>query len=58
LPQGCAFAPRCSRVTAFCETSPPSLLPQKDGRKLACAHPIKPAAAGRAERRIPEDLLQ
>ncbi|TIM42026.1 MAG: ABC transporter ATP-binding protein, partial [Mesorhizobium sp.] len=24
LPQGCAFAPRCSRTTAFCETSPPS----------------------------------
>ncbi|MET3577324.1 peptide/nickel transport system ATP-binding protein [Mesorhizobium robiniae] len=58
LPQGCAFAPRCSRVTAFCETSPPSLLPQKDGRKLACAHPIGPAAVGKADRRVPEDLLQ
>lgn len=58
LPKGCAFAPRCARTTAFCETSPPFLLPQKDGRKLACAHPIEPVAAGRAERRVPEDFLQ
>lgn len=40
LPQGCAFSPRCSRVTGFCRDKLPVLKPQADGRQLACYHPV------------------
>ena len=40
---GCAFAPRCTRARDFCQQEVPSLLPQTDGRKLACAFPISHA---------------
>jgi peptide/nickel transport system ATP-binding protein len=40
LPTGCAFAPRCNRAQAFCATQRPDLLPQPDGRHLACAYPV------------------
>ncbi|WP_353474683.1 ABC transporter ATP-binding protein [Salipiger sp. H15] len=40
LPAGCAFAPRCTRAQAFCQGERPALLPQTDGRQLACAYPV------------------
>lgn len=43
LPSGCAFAPRCARAHDFCAQHRPALLPQPDGRQLACAYP-QPAA--------------
>jgi peptide/nickel transport system ATP-binding protein len=58
LPGGCAFAPRCARATTFCKTELPPLLPEGDGRRLACAHPIQPARSHGAESRVPEDLMQ
>ncbi|EEX12335.1 oligopeptide transport ATP-binding protein OppD [Citreicella sp. SE45] len=45
LPAGCAFAPRCARAQAFCRTERPELLPQTDGRLLACAYPVPTAPA-------------
>ena len=45
LPAGCAFAPRCARAQAFCRTERPELLPQTDGRLLACAYPVPAAPA-------------
>jgi oligopeptide/dipeptide ABC transporter ATP-binding protein len=38
LPPGCAFAPRCSRVTEACSQSVPSL--SGDHRQVACINPI------------------
>ncbi|WP_343316071.1 ABC transporter ATP-binding protein [Brucella sp. BE17] len=35
LPQGCAFAPRCSQVSPRCETHSPQLL-QNGAQKVAC----------------------
>jgi peptide/nickel transport system ATP-binding protein len=58
LPQGCSFSPRCPRSTSFCEAHLPSLLLQEDDRKLACAFPIEPAAAGAASKRVPAGLMQ
>jgi len=40
LPDGCPFSPRCARVQSFCTTQRPDLLPQPDGRQLACAYPV------------------
>ncbi|WP_226782898.1 ABC transporter ATP-binding protein [Oceaniglobus trochenteri] len=40
LPPGCAFAPRCNRARAFCSQHRPELLPQPEGRQLACAFPV------------------
>ncbi|MDX2483206.1 MAG: ABC transporter ATP-binding protein [Pseudodonghicola sp.] len=55
MPDGCAFAPRCTKASAFCTDTRPNLKPQTDGRDLACFHPVaqaeKPAAE--ADRRIP-----
>jgi peptide/nickel transport system ATP-binding protein len=42
-PAGCAFAPRCTRAQAFCASHRPDLLPQPDGRRLACAYPVPDA---------------
>ena len=33
---GCAFHPRCSQKTGGCETSVPTLVPDTDGRAVAC----------------------
>ena len=38
LPPGCAFAPRCARVTEACSWSVPSL--SGDDRQVACFNPI------------------
>jgi len=40
LPMGCAFSPRCPRARDFCHVDRPVLLPQHDGRALACAYPL------------------
>jgi peptide/nickel transport system permease protein len=36
LPPGCAFAPRCSRREAFCETTVPPLFEPRPGRRTRC----------------------
>jgi peptide/nickel transport system ATP-binding protein len=36
LPNGCAFAPRCSQVSEACRSAPPALRRIGDGRRLAC----------------------
>ena len=36
LPQGCAFAPRCSRVMDICRTEQPALQGAGEGRRVAC----------------------
>jgi len=41
LPQGCAFAPRCSFVIPACRTDVPELVGFSDGRTVRC---IRPAA--------------
>lgn len=44
LPQGCAFAPRCSEVTDACLISPLTLRSAETGRRLACVlDPHEPA---------------
>ncbi|RJG40379.1 ABC transporter ATP-binding protein [Mesorhizobium sp. DCY119] len=63
LPAGCAFSPRCSRVLQSCHTELPPLVPQEDGRLLACARPVSPvpvihAAKPRTPARIVESALQ
>lgn len=40
MPTGCAFAPRCAKASAFCNSARPPLKPQKDGRQLACCYPV------------------
>jgi peptide/nickel transport system ATP-binding protein len=45
LPPGCSFAPRCARAHHFCRDQRPDLLPQEDGRLLACAYPVPERAA-------------
>jgi peptide/nickel transport system ATP-binding protein len=37
---GCAFAPRCPNASPLCRDMAPKLLPQEDGRRLACFHPV------------------
>jgi oligopeptide/dipeptide ABC transporter ATP-binding protein len=39
-PPGCAFAPRCPRVTTDCRTRPPELAEWTDGRQVACIRPL------------------
>lgn len=39
-PPGCAFAPRCQRVTARCHSQLPSLLDRQAGSAVACFHPF------------------
>jgi len=36
MPPGCAFAPRCPRAAAVCQTAPPPLAPLGEGRDAAC----------------------
>jgi peptide/nickel transport system ATP-binding protein len=39
LPPGCAFAPRCSAVTAACQAAPPIV--RQGPRSFRCHHPIR-----------------
>ena len=41
MPAGCAFAPRCPRATAICETVPAMTNPRPDARlhQVRCFHP-------------------
>ncbi|OYU49725.1 MAG: methionine ABC transporter ATP-binding protein [Rhizobiales bacterium PAR1] len=43
LPQGCAFAPRCTRADAACAVAPPITMNQ--GRAYRCFHPAAQAGA-------------
>lgn len=38
-PKGCAFGPRCPRVSECCKSSLPSLTPDGSGHQVACFHP-------------------
>ncbi|MDS9469382.1 ABC transporter ATP-binding protein [Paracoccus sp. MBLB3053] len=40
LPQGCAFAPRCTRSSDICHAYPPDLKAQRNGGRVACFHPV------------------
>jgi peptide/nickel transport system ATP-binding protein len=42
LPPGCAFAPRCGRADAVCDTAP-AMVPFADGRAARCWHPYAAA---------------
>ena len=53
LPQGCAFAPRCVRATAFCTAYAPDLKPQPEGGQVACFHPDPAAARARKPQAVP-----
>jgi len=39
LPPGCAFAPRCERVTDACRAAVPPLFLMDNGSRAACIHP-------------------
>jgi peptide/nickel transport system ATP-binding protein len=43
LPPGCAFAPRCSRATTACQSEPPDLIDDGQGRAVACFNATIPA---------------
>lgn len=43
LPQGCAFAPRCARAMALCNSEKPRLLRQSEGGELSCFYPVPQA---------------
>jgi peptide/nickel transport system ATP-binding protein len=47
MPSGCAFSPRCTHARDFCHIDRPNLLPQSDGRALACAYPLPEANVDR-----------
>ena len=51
MPVGCAFAPRCNKVSEFCNSYRPDLKPQQDERQLACFHPVLPPNLGAASNR-------
>lgn len=40
LPPGCAFAPRCTRVSEACSSQAPGPTSLGDGRSVRCHHPI------------------
>jgi len=40
LPPGCAFAPRCARVSASCRDTLPALVATDGGRAHACLYPL------------------
>src|SRR5262249_10250296 len=40
LPRGCAFGPRCARVSASCLHTPPVLVASDGGRAHACLYPL------------------
>lgn len=46
MPSGCAFAPRCPKVSEFCNSAMPTLKQQKDERQLACFYPVGVQMAG------------
>jgi oligopeptide/dipeptide ABC transporter ATP-binding protein len=39
-PDGCRFAPRCSRATDRCRAEEPALIGEGDGHLFACWHPV------------------
>jgi peptide/nickel transport system ATP-binding protein len=47
LPEGCAFAPRCSQATQLCRAQVP-LLDTQGTHQVACWHPMTPALASHA----------
>lgn len=51
LPPGCAFAPRCALSEEACRVVPPLLIPQDDGRRLACPPSARGDAASAARAR-------
>ncbi len=55
MPTGCAFAPRCPKASAFCQSDVPELKLQKDNRQLACFYPVtaQPADAVSSDERLP-----
>jgi peptide/nickel transport system ATP-binding protein len=40
MPDGCAFAPRCSHASELCHNKVPPLLAFDDERATACFHPL------------------
>ena len=49
LPDGCRFAPRCSRATDKCRSREPPLTGETKGHVFSCWHPVDgPAGAGAA----------
>lgn len=44
LPEGCAFAPRCPRASATCESARPEEQAVAPGRSLRCFHPLEAPA--------------
>ena len=49
LPDGCRFAPRCSRATDKCRSREPPLTGETEGHVFSCWHPVDgPAGAGAA----------
>lgn len=40
-PKGCAFGPRCLRVSDRCRSSPPPLASQGPDHQVACFHPVE-----------------
>jgi peptide/nickel transport system ATP-binding protein len=47
LPPGCAFGPRCERVTEACRARVPAATPMGPGRRARCIHPL--IEAGRSD---------
>jgi peptide/nickel transport system ATP-binding protein len=45
LPPGCAFAPRCPRVSDACRATAPEVTETGGGRALRCLHPLTEAVA-------------
>ncbi|MCR8549189.1 ABC transporter ATP-binding protein [Salipiger sp. P9] len=58
LPGGCAFQPRCAHAQPFCQSALPDLLPQRDGRKLACAYPLPERGQGGERQAAREGVFQ
>ncbi|MEV7662587.1 dipeptide/oligopeptide/nickel ABC transporter permease/ATP-binding protein [Paenarthrobacter sp. NPDC089316] len=52
LPQGCAFASRCSKASEGCTREDPQLVEHEDGHRVACWHPSDEAEP----RRVPVEL--
>lgn len=40
LPKGCAYAPRCNRGVALCQSTVPEIEMLEDSRKAACFNPV------------------
>jgi len=40
-PPGCAFCPRCARVSDVCRAAPPPLVDDGSGHQIACHHPME-----------------